>query len=61
LTEQLERARDQAVHEAILTVDDGHADLRLQGDEDVTLARWMAERQTELFERAFGVGLRLVD
>jgi exopolyphosphatase/guanosine-5'-triphosphate,3'-diphosphate pyrophosphatase len=61
LSEQLERARDQAVHEAVLTVDDGHADLRLTADEDVTLARWMAERQTELFERAFGVGLRLVE
>ncbi|MEA2124507.1 MAG: exopolyphosphatase / guanosine-5-triphosphate,3-diphosphate pyrophosphatase [Solirubrobacteraceae bacterium] len=61
LSEQLERARDQAVHEAVLTVDDGHADLRLSADEDVTLARWMAERQTELFERAFGVALRLVE
>jgi exopolyphosphatase / guanosine-5'-triphosphate,3'-diphosphate pyrophosphatase len=60
LTEQLERARDQAVHEVVLTVEDGHADLRLDGDEDVTLARWMAERQTDLFERAFGIGLRLV-
>ncbi len=60
LSEQLERARDQVIHEAILTVDDGHADLRLSADEDVTLARWMAERQTELFERAFGVRLSLV-
>ncbi len=59
LAEQLERARDQAVHEAHLTVVDGHADLHLGADEDVTLARWMAERQTELFERAFGVGLKL--
>jgi exopolyphosphatase/guanosine-5'-triphosphate,3'-diphosphate pyrophosphatase len=59
LSEQLERARDQAVHGAALTVDDGHVDLRLSADEDVTLARWMAERQTDLFERAFGVGLRL--
>jgi exopolyphosphatase/guanosine-5'-triphosphate,3'-diphosphate pyrophosphatase len=59
LSEQLERARDQAVHEAVLTVADGHADLHLTADEDVTLARLMAERQTELFERAFGVGLRL--
>ena len=60
LSEQLERARDQAVTGALLTVADGHADLRLAADEDVTLARWMAERETELFERAFGVGLRLV-
>jgi exopolyphosphatase/guanosine-5'-triphosphate,3'-diphosphate pyrophosphatase len=60
LSEQLERARDQIVHEAVLTVDDGHADLRLGADEDVTLARWMAERETDLFEQAFGIGLRLV-
>ncbi len=59
LSEQLERARDQAVHEAILTVDDGHADLRLDAEDDVSLARWMAERQTELFEQAFGIELRL--
>ncbi|MGI8623318.1 MAG: HD domain-containing protein [Solirubrobacteraceae bacterium] len=65
LAEQLERARDQAVHEAVLTVDDGGADLRLTADEDssspnsLALARWMAERQTDLFQRAFGVGLRL--
>jgi exopolyphosphatase/guanosine-5'-triphosphate,3'-diphosphate pyrophosphatase len=61
LSEQLERARDQIVHEAVLTVDDGHADLRLDADDDVTLARWMAERQTDLFEQAFGIGLRLVE
>jgi exopolyphosphatase/guanosine-5'-triphosphate,3'-diphosphate pyrophosphatase len=59
LSEQLERARDQAVHEAVLTVSNGTADLHLAADEDVTLARWMAERQTDLFERAFGVGLTL--
>ena len=59
LSEQLERARDQAVHEAVLTVANGHADLRLGADEDLTLARWMAERETDLFEHAFGVGLRL--
>ena len=60
LTEQLERARDQAVRDATLIVDDGCADLHLEGEDDVTLARWMAERHTELFERAFGIGLRLV-
>ncbi len=59
LAEQLERARDQAVNAARLTVVDGHAELRLGAEEDVTLARWMAERQTELFEHAFGVGLKV--
>ena len=60
LSEQLERARDQAVSGAVLTVTDGRADLRLTAEEDLTLARWMAERQTDLFKRAFGVELRLV-
>ena len=60
LTEQLERARDQAVDEARLEITDGHAELRLSGEEDVTLARRMAERQSDVFERAFGVPLRLV-
>ncbi len=59
LSEQLERARDQTVGEAVLTVAGGTAALRLSADEDVTLAQWMAERQTELFERAFGVPLRI--
>ena len=66
LAEQLERARDQAVHAAVLTVSNGQADLRLGADDDpnspdgsLALACWMAERQTELFERAFGVGLKL--
>ena len=57
VAEQLERARDQAVHRAVMEVRDGHADLRLDADEDVTLARWMAERESDLFERAFGVRL----
>jgi len=52
--EQLERSRDQAVHEAIVEVQDGEVELRLQADEDVTVACWAAERQGELFERAFG-------
>jgi exopolyphosphatase/guanosine-5'-triphosphate,3'-diphosphate pyrophosphatase len=52
--EQLERSRDQAVHEAHVGVDDGHVALRLDADEDVTIARWAAQRQADLFERAFG-------
>jgi exopolyphosphatase/guanosine-5'-triphosphate,3'-diphosphate pyrophosphatase len=61
LAEQLERARDQAVHEARLQIVDGHAEVHLDADEDVTLARWMAERETDLFERAFGVGLSFAE
>jgi exopolyphosphatase/guanosine-5'-triphosphate,3'-diphosphate pyrophosphatase len=59
LAEMLERAHDQAVADVRLVVDDGHADLRLRADEDITLARWSAEREADLFERAFGLGLTL--
>jgi exopolyphosphatase / guanosine-5'-triphosphate,3'-diphosphate pyrophosphatase len=52
--EQLERSRDQAVHEAHVGIDDGHVELNLEAEEDVTIARWAAQRQRDLFRRAFG-------
>ena len=52
--EQLERSRDQVVREAHVGVDDGHVELALEADEDVTVACWAAQRQSDLFERAFG-------
>ena len=52
--EQLERSRDQVVRAAHVGVDDGHVQLALEADEDVTVARWAAQRQSDLFERAFG-------
>jgi len=61
VAEQLERARDQAVQEARLEVTDGVASVRLTADEDTTLARAMAERETDLFENAFGVRLTFAD
>jgi exopolyphosphatase / guanosine-5'-triphosphate,3'-diphosphate pyrophosphatase len=57
LAEQLERSRDQLVTAAHLAVDDGGAELRLEGAGDVALARWSAQRQEELFEKTFGKGL----
>jgi exopolyphosphatase/guanosine-5'-triphosphate,3'-diphosphate pyrophosphatase len=54
LGEQLERSRDQAVRTARVEVHDRRAELRLEGDEDLTVARWAAEGQRELFEQAFG-------
>jgi exopolyphosphatase/guanosine-5'-triphosphate,3'-diphosphate pyrophosphatase len=59
--EQLERSRDQAVREAHVGVDDDHVQLHLDADEDVTIARWAAERQRDLFERAFGRELNVTD
>jgi exopolyphosphatase/guanosine-5'-triphosphate,3'-diphosphate pyrophosphatase len=52
--EQLERSRDQVVRAAHVGVDDGHVELVLEADEDVTVACWAAQRQSDLFERAFG-------
>jgi exopolyphosphatase/guanosine-5'-triphosphate,3'-diphosphate pyrophosphatase len=54
LAEQLERSRDQAVRAAEVHVRDGTVELRLQAEEDVTIARWAAERQADVFRAAFG-------
>jgi exopolyphosphatase/guanosine-5'-triphosphate,3'-diphosphate pyrophosphatase len=54
LAEQLERSRDQLVRGTHVEVEDGTVRLELEADEDVTLARWSAERHVDVFERAFG-------
>jgi exopolyphosphatase / guanosine-5'-triphosphate,3'-diphosphate pyrophosphatase len=59
LAEQLERPRDQTVQGTRLELRDGRVDLRLEAEADVTIARWAAERQGELFELAFGRELRV--
>jgi exopolyphosphatase/guanosine-5'-triphosphate,3'-diphosphate pyrophosphatase len=59
VAEQLERARDQTVHEARVEVEDGRVRLALVADEEVPVARWAAERQSDVFERAFGRELEI--
>ena len=54
LAEQLERSRDQAVRAVEVAAQDGHVRLRLEAGEDVSVARWAAQRQADLFQRAFG-------
>ena len=54
LAEQLERSRDQAVDRVDVELSDGRAELHLHAHEDVSVARWAAQRQGELFRRAFG-------
>jgi len=61
LAEQLERPRDQTVHGLSVEVADGRVELRLEHSEDVTVARWAAERQRDLFRRAFGRELTIAD
>jgi exopolyphosphatase/guanosine-5'-triphosphate,3'-diphosphate pyrophosphatase len=61
VAEQLERPRDQTVRGLSVEVADGHVALRLEHSQDVTVARWAAERQRELFRRAFGRELTIAD
>lgn len=59
IAEQLERNRDQVVRAARLRRDgeDGAVVLELDAVGDTSVARWGAERQGDLFERAFGAEL----
>jgi exopolyphosphatase/guanosine-5'-triphosphate,3'-diphosphate pyrophosphatase len=59
LAEQLERARDQTVHDAHVLVEDGRVELQLQSDVDATISRWGAQRQADVFRRAFGRDLEV--
>jgi exopolyphosphatase/guanosine-5'-triphosphate,3'-diphosphate pyrophosphatase len=61
VAEQLERPRDQTVRGTRVDVDDGQVALTLEATEDVTISRWAAERQRDLFERAFGRALTIRD
>lgn len=54
----LDRARDQSVRRLEVARDDGHVDVRLRGDE-LHVAEAEVERKTHLFERVFGVDLRV--
>jgi exopolyphosphatase/guanosine-5'-triphosphate,3'-diphosphate pyrophosphatase len=59
VAEQLERARDQSVASVDVATADGTVELRLTAAGDVTVARWSAQRQADVFERAFGRALRV--
>jgi exopolyphosphatase / guanosine-5'-triphosphate,3'-diphosphate pyrophosphatase len=59
LAEQLDRSRDQLVREAHVHTDNGDVQLELVADGDPGVARWAAERQADLFRRAFERDLSL--
>ena len=61
LAEQLERPRDQTVEGVVVEVEDGRVSLRLEHTEDVTVARWAAERERDLFKKALGRELEIRD
>jgi len=60
LAEHLDRGRDGAVTSASLRRRGDRLELELAVDGDAALARWGAERQSDLFRRAFGHPLTLV-
>jgi exopolyphosphatase/guanosine-5'-triphosphate,3'-diphosphate pyrophosphatase len=60
LAEHLDRGRDSAVVGARLRRREDRLELELSVDGDAALARWGAERQSDLFRRAFGRPLTLV-
>jgi exopolyphosphatase/guanosine-5'-triphosphate,3'-diphosphate pyrophosphatase len=62
LAEGIERARDQIVQDADLSVNGGDPvtmTLRAENGAGVNVARWAAEREIDLFGRAFGRELRI--
>ena len=59
LAEDLERSRDQAVRDVTVVVDDDHVTLTLDADGDVSVPRWAARRENELFTRAYKRTLRV--
>ena len=61
LAEQLERPRDQTVTGTKVAVRNGAVELCLEHTEDVTVARWAAERERDVFKRALGRELVISD
>ncbi|MEA2386671.1 MAG: exopolyphosphatase / guanosine-5-triphosphate,3-diphosphate pyrophosphatase [Thermoleophilaceae bacterium] len=59
LAEDLERSRDQSVHEAHVRSEDGTVRLALKADGSAAVERWAAQREVELFERAFDKQLKV--
>jgi exopolyphosphatase/guanosine-5'-triphosphate,3'-diphosphate pyrophosphatase len=59
LAEDLERSRDQSVREAHVAADDGTIRLQLDAAGSAAVERWAAQREVELFDRAFGRALEV--
>jgi exopolyphosphatase/guanosine-5'-triphosphate,3'-diphosphate pyrophosphatase len=54
LAEDLERSRDQTVRSAHIRRGEDGVELVMVADGDLAVPRWAAERETAVFERAFG-------
>ncbi len=59
LAEDLERSRDQSVREAHVVTDNGTVLLALESDGAAAVERWAAQREVELFDRAFDKQLKV--
>ena len=59
LAEDLERSRDQSVRAAHVAADDGTIRLELESQGSAAVERWAAQREVDLFERAFGRRLKV--
>ncbi len=59
LAEDLERSRDQSVRAAHVVPVDRTIRLELEADGDAAVERWAAQREVDLFERAFGRQLKV--
>jgi exopolyphosphatase/guanosine-5'-triphosphate,3'-diphosphate pyrophosphatase len=59
LAEGIERARDQIVRDVGLAAAGDAVTLTLHADEAVPVARWAAERERDLFKRAYGRALEI--
>jgi exopolyphosphatase/guanosine-5'-triphosphate,3'-diphosphate pyrophosphatase len=59
VAEQLERSRDQAVDRVRVKVENGSVELRLEAHEDVSIARWAAMNEADVFKKAFGRDLEI--
>ena len=61
LAEQLERSRDQAVDRVDVQIENGRVELRLEAHEDVSIARWAAQKEQDVFRNAFGRDLKVTE
>jgi exopolyphosphatase/guanosine-5'-triphosphate,3'-diphosphate pyrophosphatase len=59
LAEDLERSRDQSVRAAHVAADNGTIRLELESDGAASVERWAAQREVDLFDRAFGKRLKV--
>lgn len=56
----LDRSRSQLVHDVLVAVDDERVTVEVVAEQEPQVDIWGAERRTDLFERAFGLSVRVL-